>query len=312
MENIPNRVPFHMRSPGNQLIASILVILVMGTVLFMAAIYAGSHIFNVDASILDSPAKNPGSNEIGFIKYSLAAQDISFFIVPVLIILWKINPGYDRNVFSFSSISTVDFIMVTILALCAFPVTSLAGELNSKLAFPDKLHGIEEWIREKEDYADETISLIMSVQSFGGMLLNLLLVAFLPAVSEELIFRGVFQKLLQRISGSGNIAVWITAVFFSAIHFQFFGFLPRLILGLIFGYLFLWSGSLWLPILAHLINNAVPVAGAFVKGWDVINKPSSYDTGRQLIYAVVPILVGLLIMHWFRNRTQDSKMDGSV
>ena len=94
------------------------------------------------------------------------------------------------------------------------------------------------------------------------------MLAVLPAIGEELIFRGVFQKIFYDFFKSGHMAIWVTAFLFSALHFQFYGFIPRLILGLVFGYLFFWSGTLWLPVLSHFVNNAVPVIGVYIQGWD--------------------------------------------
>ena len=164
--------------------------------------------------------------------------------------------------------------LVTILAFCTFPVTRLAGQLNSGMVLPDWLSGVEQWMKDKEDYANHLMDLIMTPETFSGMWLNILIIAALPAIGEELIFRGVFQKIFHNLFRSGHLSVWVTSFLFSAIHFQFYGFLPRFILGLIFGYLFLWSRNLWLPVIAHFINNAVPTVGAYLKGWEAINEPS--------------------------------------
>ena len=150
------------------------------------------------------------------------------------------------------------------------------------MALPDWLSGIEQWMRAKEDYADHMLEVIMTPETFSGMWLNLLIIAVLPAIGEELIFRGVFQKTLRDLFRSGHLSVWITSVLFSAIHFQFYGFLPRLILGLVFGYIFLWSRNIWLPVIAHFINNAVPTVGAYIKGWETINEPSVTGAAKQM------------------------------
>jgi membrane protease YdiL (CAAX protease family) len=98
------------------------------------------------------------------------------------------------------------------------------------------------------------------------LLFNLLVVAALPAVGEELLFRGLVQRSVERWSGRSHLAVWITAVVFSAVHMQFEGFLPRLLLGAALGYLFLWTRNLWAPIVAHFVFNGAQVVAQYAAG----------------------------------------------
>ena len=270
----PNLAAFKPGSPVLQLIVSLVIVFVIGAPLFYLLILAGSFIFNSDPGLLGDPFIEIGLKEAGFIKYSLMVQEISFFIVPAVIILKKLNPGYQGSIMSINTLRINNLLLVIILAFCTFPVTGFAGQLNSGMVLPEWLSGVGEWMRDKEDYADHLLELIMTPETFAGMLLNILIIAALPAISEELIFRGVFQKIFQNIFRSAHISVWFTSFLFSAIHLQFYGFLPRFILGLIFGYLFLWSRNLWFPVIAHFINNAVPVAGAYIKGWEAVNAPS--------------------------------------
>jgi membrane protease YdiL (CAAX protease family) len=144
----------------------------------------------------------------------------------------------------------------------------------------------------------------MTSDTFWDMMLNVFVVAVMPSIGEELIFRGVIQKVFSNIFRSGHLAIWMTAFVFSAIHFQFYGFIPRFILGLIFGYLFFWSGKLWLPIITHFVNNAVPTIGAYITGLEKFNTTSDYPLLRQLIILPLPIVLSLLILLYFRNRSK--------
>jgi membrane protease YdiL (CAAX protease family) len=193
--------------------------------------------------------------------------------------------------------------MVTILALCAFPVTALAGQFNAGMMLPDWLTGVEQWMREKEDHADNLLKLIMSPVTFSGMLMNIIIIAAIPAISEELIFRGVFQRIFQNLFRSGHFAVWFVSFMFSAIHLQFYGFLPRLILGVIFGYLFLWSRNLWLPVIAHFINNAIPTAGAYLRGWDTLNQSSVPVSWKQIVWVIISLGIVIIVLLWFRKKS---------
>jgi membrane protease YdiL (CAAX protease family) len=303
MTFIPNFNTYWHRTPLIQLFVSFLIVLVIGLLLFSLLILAGSMISGVDSSLIGDPSFGSGIKETGFIRYTLVAQDISFFIVPAIIILTKFNPGHQKGILNIKTISINDLILVVILAFCAFPVTSLAGQINSQMALPDQLSGLEQWMRDKEDYANHLMDLLMTPGTILGMCMNVLIIACIPAIGEELIFRGVFQKLFQNLFRSGHISVLLTSFIFSAIHFQFYGFLPRFFLGLIFGYLFLWTRNLWLPITAHFINNAVPTVWSYLRGWETINEKSSASLTKQTTIMILSLIAGTIILAYFKKRS---------
>ncbi|MBQ8099996.1 MAG: CPBP family intramembrane metalloprotease [Paludibacteraceae bacterium] len=148
--------------------------------------------------------------------------------------------------------------VVVVLMLCAVPGVNLLAWLNGKMELPAFLSGLEELMKAQEEAAGELTERFIRADSIGELLLNVCLMALLPAFSEELCFRGTLFTLF---SGKGNrhVALWAVAILFSAIHFQFYGFVPRMLLGALFGYMLLWSGSLWLPVLAHFVNNCTAV-----------------------------------------------------
>ena len=104
----------------------------------------------------------------------------------------------------------------------------------------------------------------LNVSTFGGLVVNLIIIALLAAVGEELLFRGVILQLFVEWFKNKHLAIIISAILFSAMHIQFYGFLPRMILGILFGYIFIWSGSLWIPILLHFIFNGITVVAAYL------------------------------------------------
>jgi membrane protease YdiL (CAAX protease family) len=303
----PNFTSFHDRSPLYQLFVSLLIIIVIGAVLFIVFILAGTRIFNLEPGLLSGLPVQAGSEERGFIEYSLFVQDISFFIIPGAIILAKLNPWYGSGILNIKTISIYDIILVVILSVCAFPVTGLAGRLNSGMVLPDWLSGVEQWMKDKEASADNLMDILMTPPGFQDMLLNIIIVAAVPAIGEELIFRGILQKIFKDLFRSGHFAVWFVALLFSAVHFQFYGFLPRFLLGLIFGYLFLWTGNLWLPVTAHFINNAVPTVWAYMDGWKAINEQSPSVVPGQIAMLLVSLLAGILILIYFRRRSAGSR-----
>lgn len=292
-----------------QLFASLMIVMVVGTLLFCGFFLAGKLIFDIDLSPLEDPSSAVGENSIGFLKYVLIAQHISFFIVPSLILIIKLKPGKLTGLADMKTPPLNETALVILLAFCTFPVTGFAGELNAGIHFPDWLSGVEQWMIKNEEGANRLAKIIMDQENFGAMLLNLFMIAFLPAIGEELLFRGVLQKIFYTLFKSGHLAIWVTAFIFSALHFQFFGFLPRFILGLIFGYLFYWSGTLWLPVISHFVNNAVSVIAAYLQGWDKVSGLPDISFWKQIIRLAFPALICVLILLYFRNKSLRESSD---
>jgi membrane protease YdiL (CAAX protease family) len=156
-------------------------------------------------------------------------------------------------------------IVVTVFVMIIFmAVNSVFVEWNAEFNFPDFAQGFENWARSREDSAAELTKFLTDFGSRGELLLAFFVIAVLPAIGEELVFRGLIQQELYRGTKNIHVAIWVSAVLFSAIHFQFFGFVPRLLLGALFGYLYYWSGNLSLAILAHFVNNGVSVLALYL------------------------------------------------
>jgi membrane protease YdiL (CAAX protease family) len=132
---------------------------------------------------------------------------------------------------------------------------SLFIDWNAHIVFPDFLKGFETWARDREAYAEEVTKYLTTFGSVGEFILAFVVVAVLPGIGEELVFRGMLQPQLQRATRNVHAAIWISAILFSLLHMQFFGFVPRVFLGALFGYLYFWSGNLLVPMVAHFINN---------------------------------------------------------
>ncbi len=152
-------------------------------------------------------------------------------------------------------------ILVTVGSLAFMGFTK---QINDMLVLPEFLSGLEEMMRTMEDEGEKLIMMFLEVNGIGGLLLNILMIAIIPAIGEELLFRGALQQLVQEWTKKPHLAIWLTAALFSFFHFQFYGFLPRMFLGAMFGYLFYWSGSLWYPIIGHFMNNGFQVVGYYV------------------------------------------------
>jgi membrane protease YdiL (CAAX protease family) len=286
--------------PVIQLIAAVSMVIFAGTLLFYLFVFAGSLIFGTDMSeMLSITSEGAGFGGESILKYLQVSQQIALFVIPAIVIAVLLRRGKESFLKIEKFPESIPVLMVILLALLIIPVASYTGVLNSKMDFPGWLSGVEEWMKKKEDIASDLTGLIIKSVGIGDLIINILIMAAIPSIAEEMIFRGVLQQILCRIFRSGHAGIWITAILFSAVHLQFFGFLPRLLLGLGFGYLFFWSGNLWLPIIAHFINNAVPVVMVHFIEWKDLSDKASGLVEKQILLPLVPALLSFGIFYYF-------------
>lgn len=145
--------------------------------------------------------------------------------------------------------------LVVLVVIAAMPFNGWVIYLNKSMVLPEWLSGVEQWMRQKEDSLADLTKFLTTLRYSWQLVVALVVVAVIPALGEELLFRGIIQTLLTRASHSHHVGIWASAALFSATHLQFYGFVPRLLLGVLFGYLYYWSRDLRIPILAHFINN---------------------------------------------------------
>ena len=306
MDDKQRHFKLYNESPLYQLFVSFVIILGVGITLSIILFLAGELIFGSDLTVLEKSAEALSDNDVDFLRYILIIQDISLLLVPSIIILVMMKPESSTGLIELKIPHLKEAGLVVILAFCIFPITSFTGQLNAGMHLPEWLSGVEKWMVEKEDHANNIINQVMVSPAFGTMIMNLFIIAILPAMAEEILFRGVLQKILYNLFKSGHAAIWVTAFVFSTIHFQFFGFVPRFILGLVFGYLFFWSGTLWLPVISHFVNNAVPVVIAYIQGMQKFSEPVDTPLLKQIIVLPLSIAISLVILFYFRNKSRNT------
>lgn len=185
------------------------------------------------------------------------------------VILWLFIPAYlcaylynDRP-FKYLKINKPINIKFTVIAIAltfvAQPIISFTAYYNEKIKLPESMAGIENWIRATEKSSEVMLERLMAGGTISSLLISLFIIALMAAITEEFFFRGVMQQIFNKITNNYHWAIWITAFIFSAVHMQFLGFVPRFLLGALLGYLFVWSGNLWVPIIVHFLNNAMGV-----------------------------------------------------
>lgn len=150
---------------------------------------------------------------------------------------------------------TILLIIAIGLVYVTGPANTLLYEWNKNIIWPHFLKDFGTWAEASEATLKELTEYLINFDNPAEWLMGIFVIAVIPAIGEELFFRGVIQHKFAQLFRNHHIAIWVTAFIFSAIHFQFLGFLPRFFLGLLFGYLYVWSGSLWFAIIAHFLNN---------------------------------------------------------
>ncbi len=198
------------------------------------------------------------------LRVSSGVQMVFMFFMPaVTLVAWS---GYKPLPFlglKRYSNSFVLYILAVTILLVGMPFISLLSQINQMLVFPDWLSGVEQWMQSSEESAKATTELLLKGTSAWDYLGNILFIGVFAAVAEEVFFRGVLQQLLIKLFKNIHSGVWMGAFIFSMMHMQFYGFLPRIILGAMLGYLFAYSKNLWIPIIVHFLNNLLVVTFNF-------------------------------------------------
>jgi uncharacterized protein len=244
---------------------------------------------------------------VRLLKFFQAVNQIGVFVLPAFFFGYLVNRKplqylHLNHKFTFLMLS-----LSLVLIVVSIPGINLMVELNEKLRLPYFLGSLEKWMRHAEDQAKLLTDVFLRVNTLKGLLVNLFIIAFLASIGEELLFRGVILRLLNEFTGNIHIAVILSAVLFSALHMQFYGFLPRTALGILFGYLFVWSGSLWVPIILHFVFNGISVVAAYLYETGAIRTDvNSLGTNQgSLVISVSIILSAVLIYILFRYRKKE-------
>lgn len=163
------------------------------------------------------------------------------------------------------------FLLVFIIQISLMPFSGWLQSVNENMHLPASLKGLEDFMKSMEESLAETTKFLTTFDSLWQLILALIVIAVIAGIGEELIFRGLIQRKLYLGLKNPHAAIWLAAIIFSAIHFQFYGFLPRLLLGALFGYFYYWTGNLWVPIAAHIFNNSLAVVMLYLVNKGVIS-----------------------------------------
>jgi len=176
---------------------------------------------------------------------------------------------------------------VVVLIFASLPLINFLAQVNQSIELPDQLGTLEQWLMSREENARQMTDQFLMAHTPGQLAINLLMVAVLPSLGEELLFRGVIQRIFSEWTRSVHWGIVIAAFLFSALHVQFYGLIPRMFLGVLFGYLLVWSGSMWLPMLAHFVNNASAVVYYYFVQDEMAFSSAGYDLFGEHLAGVI-------------------------
>ena len=267
----------------------------------VAAIYSLDMVFNIAQLDLSAPGT---VNALWLMQ--LLGTTIPLLIVPLVFARFFVKQPDEYLKPSFSFPWQLLAIVFGIM-LVALPLIELLSRINQNMQLPEYLSGVQQWMRESEDKAQKLIALLLKMDTVGSAIANVIAIGLFTAIVEELMFRGCLQTIFVRWTGNVHVAVWITAILFSAFHMEFFGFLPRVLLGVLFGYFTAWSGSVWPAVWAHFLNNGTAVVVTYLYQHKKINiNPDDVNVFNYQA-CVLSFIIVLFLLFLYNNVAQKQK-----
>lgn len=290
------------KKPGTQFLILISITLgsffifgLLGTVIL-------SKITGVDLVTMSDTSKwNPADQKIlTVIRGMQFVQFICLFILPVFICARLFSTDSNKYLGLVKPSNNYYFLIGIALLLLAIPLTNSLGELNRMVKFPV---GIEKWMKDQEEEATRTLRILLSKRTVKDLILNLVCIAGLAAIGEELLFRGMIQRILSRWFKSPWAGIIIAAFLFSALHVQFYGFLPRFVLGILLGALYWYSGSLWTAILAHFVYDGLLIVLVYFDP-KLINDENSGLMKSMVGVGLVSLTIVIGLLYWMKKHSR--------
>lgn len=270
---------FYTNHSGWQQLFLLLMLLLAGTIL-SSVLGLGLFflVYGYSASLFQHP---------DMLRFSQLLSAVGTFVLPSLVLAWLCS----RNPKEYLWLNKAPGILFSLLGfvclLLLSPLINLADMLNKQLVLPDFLRAVEDWMRTNEEAAQQLTNLFLADKDIVSFLYNLLIIAVVAAIGEEFFFRGAVQRVIGKWTANPHLVIWLTAILFSAFHLQFYGFLPRMILGAFLGYLLYWSGSIWVPVLIHFANNTI----AIITLSDSQLSQNTYLTGNLTNEQILPYIL---------------------
>ncbi len=268
-----------------------------------------SCLFAVSGMMIWAAITHGNATDVGSLKLLQLIQSVGMFVLPPFALAYFCSSSTLQFLHLNKKINWIDIVLVIFFMIAIIPFVNLLGDLNQKLILPQAFAGLERLMKTSEEQAALLTAKLLNAHTIQTLLFNVFLVAMIPALGEELFFRGALQGIIQE-KINVKVSIWIAAIVFSAIHFQFYGFVPRMLMGAFFGYLLVWSENIWLPIVAHFVNNGLAVVFYYLKnnGYKLPDI-DTIGTGGTLwlgcVSGVFAILGFIFFMRHFQNSNSE-------
>ncbi|MFH6985138.1 CPBP family intramembrane glutamic endopeptidase [Marinoscillum luteum] len=261
-------------------------------------------LFNYDVQESLGILTNPYGSESAKLPLMIiqAVTSIGAFIVVPLFFI-KVNlKGRYAPFFNFPEQALRPILMTVVILFCFMVANSVVIEWNQNVDMPDIFSWFENWAQSKEAQLEKLTEYLTTFSGIHEYLIALVVIALIPAVGEELLFRGLIQNLFGKAFNNPHVAIWLSAIIFGIFHFQFYGVVPRVFLGALFGYLYYWSGYLSLAMVGHFINNGLTLTLLYFSQIKFINyNPAETDSSPPLYVVGIFFLAGAVLLYLFRN-----------
>ncbi len=243
-------------------------------------------------------------------KIAQGLSSIFMFVVPPIVYYYVTRMKHQMYDLGFRKPANPWWLLLigVVLMFISLPVTNQLTRWNEAMSFGGVFEKLEEYLKMLEETAAATTEKMLNVDTIGGLLLNLLVIALIPAVGEELTFRGVLQQGLMRRVKSPHVAILLSAAIFSFIHFQFYGFLPRMFLGILLGYMFYITRSLWTSIAMHFVNNGTAVVLYYLNNKGIIDiDPEHFGEMQYSWLITISFVVTAALIAWSWWKVNNTK-----
>ncbi len=231
----------------------------------------------------------------------ICSQTFTFILPPILYaMLVKESPfkslGFNKT--------TLLWILVGVaITYTIMPLNSIIGEWNANIKLPESMSGLEELMKDMQESATEVIEKLVNVNNIGGLIINLFMIAGLAAFGEELLFRSILQTSLIKVCKNAHIGIFIASAIFSFIHLEFYGFFPRLVIGLLLGYMYYYSKSIWVPMAMHFANNGTIVFLYYLNNIGSVNIDVE-SFGKTNIVVVLLSIIVTIALFWIAIKSK--------
>ena len=271
------------------LIALIIIGLILGTVIGLAYVFI----------------TKSDSNDLNALRFMQISSQLFTFVFPPIAYAFLVKDE-PVNALGLKKSKILWVFIGVAMIFAIMPFNSIIAEWNANLTLPDSMSKIEQLMKQMQEAATEMIEKFVNVDTIGGLILNLFMIAGLAALGEELLFRSIIQTSLIKICKNVHIGILIASAIFSFIHLEFYGFVPRLILGMLLGYMFYFSGSIWIPMLMHFLNNGTVVLIYFLNNKGITN--IDVDTfGQTSIPVLIVSIVVMIALFLFSIKYSDKE-----